>query len=471
MKVLVVSTNREPSPYPVAPLGALCVSAAARAAGHDVDLLDLGAQTFPRHALRRALAQGRYQAIGLSIRNLDNCSFARPRSYFAQVRELTQIVRRLSGAPLILGGSGLSVAPRGWMARLAADYGVVGEGEFTFVELLRRIEAGESVGNLNGVLRAEDIGRSPGAEPPGIQAEMPRDLDALPPPDHARCNYARYLARGGFVSVQTKRGCPFECIYCVYPRLEGTVCRLRAPERVVDEMESVVKGQKARHFFITDSVFNAPRAHALAVCEALIRRRGAARWMAFCNPLGFDEELARTMARAGCAGVEFGLDAATEKMLARLRKPFSPADIQRSFQAAAAAGLPFAVHLLFGGPGETVRDLEETQQFLDRCAPANAVFASLGLRIYEGTELARIARAEGRLAADADLFEPAFYLSEGLGGEPLRTLDGVARRREEWSSPTDWHKLALRAVQKLMNRLGVRPQWRNVRNYGRRMRR
>jgi radical SAM superfamily enzyme YgiQ (UPF0313 family) len=471
VKVLVVSANREPAPYPVAPLGALCVTAAARAAGHEVDLLDLGARAFPARALRRALALGRYQAIGLSIRNLDNCSFARPVSYFEPVRALTQIVRRLSGAPLILGGSGLSVAPRGWMARLAADYAIVGEGEFAFVELLRRIESGQSAQNLGGVVRAEDVGRDPGAQPPCIPATMPRDLDALPPPDHARCDYARYLARGGYVSVQTKRGCPFACIYCVYPGLEGAACRLRAPKRVADEMQSVLRDQQARHFFITDSVFNSPRAHALAVCEALIRRRLAARWMAYCNPLGFDGELARTMARAGCAGVEFGLDAATDKMLARLRKPFGPEDIERSFEAAAAAGLPFAVHLLFGGPGETARDWDETQQFLDRCAPANAVFASLGLRIYEGTELARIARAEGRLAAGADLFEPAFYLSEELGGESLLTLDGVARRREEWSSPADWQKFSLRAIQKLMNRLGVRPQWRNVRNYGRRLRR
>ena len=173
MKVLVVSTNREPSPYPVAPLGALCVSAAARAAGHDVDLLDLGARAFPARALRRALTHGRYQAIGLSIRNLDNCSFARPRSYFEPVRALTQLVRRLSGAPLILGGSGLSVAPRGWMARLAADYGVVGEGEFAFVELLRRIESGQSTQDLTGVLRAEDVGHDPGDEPPDIPATMP----------------------------------------------------------------------------------------------------------------------------------------------------------------------------------------------------------------------------------------------------------------------------------------------------------
>ena len=74
MKVLLVATNRERAPFPVAPLGALCVAAAARAAGHEVRLLDLAFEANPNQALRRALAGGTVQAVGFSIRNLDNCS-------------------------------------------------------------------------------------------------------------------------------------------------------------------------------------------------------------------------------------------------------------------------------------------------------------------------------------------------------------------------------------------------------------
>ena len=116
-------------------------------------------------------------------------------------------------------------------------------------------------------------------------------------------------------------------------------------------------------------------------------------------------------------------------------------------------------------------DLDQTQAFLDSCAPASGIFASLGLRIHEGTPLERIARAEGWINDGSDLFEPVYYVAEGLGGQPLQILDQVARRREEWSSPADWNKRSLRWIQALLNRLGVRPQWRNVRNYGRRMRR
>lgn len=468
MKVLLAATNREHSPFPVAPIGALCVAAAGRAAGHDVEFLDLGFESSPVRALRRALRRGGFGAVAFSIRNLDNCSYFMARAYDGEVRELVEAARQAFGGPVILGGSGFSIAPRGWMRRLGADCGVIGEGERAFTELLARIDSRAPLEGIPGVLTAAQAA-DPAA--PCSPAQPIPELDALAPPDHPRCRYARYLARGGFVSIQTKRGCPFGCIYCIYPQLEGRAYRLRSPERVVDEMEGVIQNSGSRHFFFVDSVFNDPRAHALALCEALARRRLPARWMAFCNPVGFDATMARAMVEAGCVGVEFGLDAATDKMLAALHKPFNQQEIETALRAAHAAGLPCAVHLLFGGPGESWRDVEETQRFLGDCAPVSGVFASFGFRVYEGTPLERLALHEGALPERRDLFEPFYYVSPEMDEEPAANLDRIVRRRPEWSSPVDWRKPVMRWTQALLNRLGVRPQWKNVSNYGKHMRR
>ena len=121
------------------------------------------------------------------------------------------------------------------------------------------------------------------------------------------------------------------------------------------------------------------------------------------------------MKAGGCNGVEFGLDVASDKMLAVLDKPFGQEETRIALQAAHDAGLPFAIYLLFGGPGETWADVEDTQNFLNSCAPANAVFATIGIRVYEGTPMARIAVQEGQVKPDQDLFEPAYYLSPGPG--------------------------------------------------------
>jgi len=467
MKVLLVATNLEPFPYAVAPLGVLCVAAAARAAGHQVEFLDLRMARSAQEALQKALEAADYQAVAFGIRNLDNCWAFAPRSYFEEIRGFAETVRRCFKGPLILGGSGFSVSPEGWMRRLQADCGVIGEGERAFPEVLSRLEAGRSLEGIDGVILASRNGSPAGALP----SKAVERLGELSVAAHELCGYAQYMKRGGYVGVQTKRGCPFGCIYCVYPQLEGRRYRLRPPEAVVQEVETVIARAKVRHFFFVDSVFNDPRAHALEICRALSRRRLPARWMCFCNPVGFDAELARAMAEAGCSGVEFGLDSVTPKMLAAMGKPFGQEEIRTALKAARDAGLPFLLSMLFGGPGETWADIEEAQSFLNGCATANSVFACYGLRIYEGTALAELAVREGSLSPDQDLFEPAYYLSSATRERTVEKLDLIARRRPEWSSPADWRRPMMRWAQKVVIRLDTRPQWKYLYNYGRYMRR
>jgi radical SAM superfamily enzyme YgiQ (UPF0313 family) len=466
MKVLLAATNRERSPYPVAPLGALWVAAAARAAGHEVTFLDLGTEPKPRKALKLALAKEKFGAVACGIRNLDNCWSFAPRSYFAEVREFADIVRQHFAGPLILGGTGFSVSPQGWMQRLQPDCGVIGEGEHAFPELLSRLETGRSLAGIQGVLTTAGNGGQSATPTRAIEPLAP-----LPTPAHELCHYRRYLRRGGFVGVQTKRGCRFKCAYCMYPHLEGRRYRLRPPEAVVEEVAAAASHGKLRNFFFVDSVFNDPRPHALAICRELTRRRVPVQWSAFCKPTGFDAELAHAMKEAGCNGVEFGLDVASEKMLAALNKPFGQKEARIALQAAHDAQLPLAVYLLFGGPGETWADVEDTRNFLKSCAPATAVFATVGIRVYEGAPITEVARREGQVKPGQDLFEPAYYLSPGLAEDTENKLDRIARRGAEWTSPADWRKPMVRCGQKVSIFFNVRPQWKYISSYGRHMRR
>jgi radical SAM superfamily enzyme YgiQ (UPF0313 family) len=467
MKVLLVATNRERSPYPVAPLGALCVVAAGRAAGHEVDFLDLGLENSPHDMLRKALRKDKYQAVAFGIRNLDNCWAFAPRLYFDEVSGFAKTVRSCFEGPLILGGTGFSVAPRGWMRRLQPTCGVMGEGERVFPEVLSRLEAGRSLEGIEGVLTPTEKAGSDGEASAPVIAQ----LSELPLPAHDLCGYSRYLRRGGFVGVQTKRGCPLGCVYCIYPQLEGKRYRLRPPEAIVEEIAKVAARLNGGHFFFVDSVFNDPRGHALAVCAALERKRLPVRWTAFCNPLGFDADMARAMAHAGCSGVEFGLDVATPKMLEALGKPFGQEEIRIALKAAHDAGLPFVNYMLFGGPGETWADVQETQTFLNDCAPASAVFASYGIRVYEGTDIAHTAAKEGVLKPGQDLFEPAYYISPEIAERTEERLDRISRQRSEWTSPRDWRRPMMLWAQKVMVLFNVRPQWKYIQGYGAHMRR
>jgi radical SAM superfamily enzyme YgiQ (UPF0313 family) len=464
MRVLIIATNRNKSPYPVAPLGILYVAAASEKAGYEVDVLDMSFVRSPARALSKTLKRKNYVAVGIGIRNLDSCSWAFQESYFEGVKEIFNETRRLTNAPLILGGSGFSISPIGWIKRLKPDYGVIGEGEKAFVLLLDCIANGKPATGIDGVITSENCCNFK------FFADKPK-VNELVQAAHHLCNYAKYLSLGGYVGIQSKRGCPFHCIYCNYPNLEGRKLRLRDPDLVAYEIENVFGNNKRCYVFITDNVFNGSRKHALKICRKLIKRNSSVPWMAYCNPFEFDDELAKAMKAAGCIGIEMSLDAASEKMIKVLNKPFGQEDIRRCLQAVSDAGLPTVVQLLFGGPGENAGDIDEAQHFLDSCKTPNAVFASIGLRIYPGTELERIARRENMLSQDADLFLPRYYVSPSLGKDPLNIVDSIARRRWEWSTPADWSRLSMRIVQAILNRTGTRPQWRDAKNYGRYIRR
>lgn len=469
MKILIVSVNRERTPFPVAPLGALCVVGAAERAGHTVDFIDMMFERDPVRRVNRALINENYDVVGFGIRNLDNCFYTAPKGYFKEVSEMVTEALSVTEAPVILGGSGFSIDPYGWLNRLDVHYGIVGDGEDSFLELLDLIEQVHGqANNIRGVIVNKTITRDIVGMPASSCVEK---LDLLDMPAHSKCDYRKYEKLGGFVSVQTKRGCPFKCIYCVYPSLEGTHYRLRSPAQIAEEIGRVSTSQGVRSFYFTDSVFNTPKTHALNICKEILARKLKIKWMAYCNPLEFDSELAGYMAESGCVGVEFGLDVASKKMLKTMGKPFGQKEISSAIESSNGAGIPTAVHLLFGGPNETVEDLTETQEFLNSCAPLNAVFALIGIRVYKNTPIEKIALKEGVIAAETDLFEPVYYISSALGKDPFDSLDVIARKRPEWSTAKDWARPVMVVMQTLINRFGSHPQWRNVSNYGRYMRR
>ncbi|MFH0965388.1 MAG: radical SAM protein [Planctomycetota bacterium] len=479
MQVLIISTNRERSPYPVAPVGAMAVASAARAAGHCVDLLDVMFAFSPRRAVRAALRAKRYDVVAFGIRNLDNASYTHSYSYFNDTREIVAAAQESCDAPMVLGGSGFSMAPRQWLERLNVPYGVVGEGEGPFLALLDCLARDADPSALPGVVcRPATAGPSP---PPPLPTSTltphtspltphPSFSPVVPefhgPDDFNGCSYRRYLRRGGFVSVQTKRGCPFSCTFCTYPYLEGSTWRCRPPERIVEEIERASRAYPRCSVFFTDSVFNTPREYALDLCRRLADLPVRVPWMAYCNPVGLDEELATAMLLAGCVGIELGFDAVSDPMLASLGKPFTRADISNCLDALSKLRLPHAIHLMFGGPGDTVDEIRDAARFLDAYRRPKAVFASLGVRVYSNTRIHRTACEEGVISPDADLFAPVYYVSPKLGPNPLAALDEVARARPKWSTPTDWARWRLIFLQQLMSRVGSRPQWRHMRRYG-----
>jgi radical SAM superfamily enzyme YgiQ (UPF0313 family) len=407
MRVLVASGSRAAMPDPVYPLGAAIVATAARLAGHEVAWFDALPHADAGAALAEAIGASRPEAILLSIRNIDNAAFPGVERYFEDHRSLATVCRRESGAPLVLGGSGFSLMPEAFLEDLGADFGVVGEGEAAVPALLDALAAKRPWPRLSS--------RGPLA-PPFLA------------PDRFLFDARSYYERGGTANLQTKRGCELSCVYCTYPVLEGTCVRAVEPRLVVDEMEALARAGMG-HAFVVDSVFNRPETHAAAVCEEILRRGLEISFTGYFVPQGRLPELPGLLARAGCRAAELGTDSLSDPVLEGLRKGFTAAEALDFSRRLGEAGIKQCHNLVFGGPGETPDTMAESVARMDAIDPA-AVIATIGLRVYPGTELA----ARGP-APSASALEPVFFIEEAVEGTVVDRVAAWASERRGWVCP------------------------------------
>ncbi|MFP6816190.1 MAG: radical SAM protein, partial [Pseudomonadales bacterium] len=358
MRVAFISGNRENLPDPVIPLGLLCVVASVPER-HTRITLDLCFEEDPLKVLGDALVSFAPDVVALGMRNLQSADYSGSADTIGYYAGLLAAIRRACGAPVVMGGSGFSVMPVELMERLKPDFGIAGEAERSFPALLDVLERGGSFETVPGLHRFDGDVLVSNAPAAGFL-----DMDTLKPPDRSLVD-PRHYEQVGIDSLQTKRGCPLLCEYCTYPIIEGRVGRLRAPEAVVDEMISIGELHPAvTHVFIVDSVFNLPRSHAKAVCREMIDRKSSIPWTCYANPLGFDAELAELMFEAGCAGMEVGSDSGSDRILKKLRKGFTTAQIRDFNRLARQAELPDCHTFLLGTPGETMDDVLRTIDFI-----------------------------------------------------------------------------------------------------------
>jgi len=426
-KILLINTNRmRPR---VAPIGLDYVAGALRGAGSEVCFFDLAfasrGWTFP---LKKLLDEFKPNLVGVTVRNIDDCYFLSGSFLLRPVKRLVSWLKQNSGAQIVLGGVGYSIAPLALLNYLGADYGVWGDGEDVIVKLLNSVARGKQP-------MAEDI---PGLVTKDAVALQRSELD----PDRFKLNRklsdnSMYFRMGGQVGIETKRGCTGKCIYCADPLAKGRKVRVRSAESVADEIEELLSCG-AWAFHLCDSEFNRGRQHAEQVLRE-IAKRGLGEKISlygYFSPKPFDLDLAKLFAAAGGKGICFGADSGSDELLSILKRDHCARDLEIVVNACKKAGIRLMYDLLIGGPNETKKTMAKTIKLMKKLEP-DRVGVSYGLRVYAGTELAQMIRAEqsacaaGSMKNNPELIFPVFYLSPALqknGLDYLHELVGSDKR-------------------------------------------
>jgi radical SAM superfamily enzyme YgiQ (UPF0313 family) len=444
MNILLISPNTLTVPYPVYPLG-LDYLVAALSPRHQVTIADLNL-IGDHAALGRRIDTAQPDLVGLSCRNIDNTDATDPLHFIHGYRELVATIRQHTKAPIVCGGSGFTIMPAVILEKLGADFGIIGEGERLRL-LADALEERRDVTGIPGIITPS----APAVWPAPWTGEFSRGFSSKFP------HYQFYLDRGGMLNLQTKRGCVFQCIYCPYPHIEGRRHRYIPPQQVAATAISLQEAG-AKYLFITDSAFNSDIQHSLAVGRAFREAGVSIPWGAFFAPMELPAAYFADLAQAGLRHVEFGSESLSHAMLATYRKPFRPAQVFKTHQAALAAGLHTAHYLLLGGPGETAETLAECLDNLENLAKT-VLFFFIGIRIYPHTELHTIAMHEGQITPETDLLTPVFYRPAAIEREAIEaTVRARGAGRPHWIIGSGGDKAA--AVIARMHRHGhVGPLW------------
>jgi len=416
---LLINTNvAQP---PVSPVGLEYIGEALVEAGVPVQVLDLAFEADWKAALARELKGNDPLVVGVSVRNTDDSSFATRKSFLPWIGEVVTEVRRLTQAFVLLGGVGFSIMPEAILRLTQADAGIVGDGEEAVLALTRCLMSGEGISHLPNIVYWHD----------GDIICNPRvDVDPrhLPVPRRRLFNNKRYEQLGAMVGIETKRGCSQRCIFCADPVAKGSSIRLRPPLKVVQEFQDLL-AQGVSWFHLCDSEFNLPLTHAKEVCRAVIKAGlgDKLRWYTYCSPTPFDHELASLMKRAGCVGINFGVDSLCDEQLSRLGRNHSTGDIHQLVHLVKEEGLNYMFDLLIGGPGETRETVRVT---IDKVRELDVPLAGIatGIRVYPETPISKTIATgsiKGGLYPETGhaFYEPVFYMSPYLGSDALSLVN------------------------------------------------
>ena len=257
------------------------------------------------------------------------------------------------------------------------------------------------------------------------------DLDSQPFPARALMNndlYIRPDTKEPMATIQTARGCPSQCVFCLTPEISGKKVRFRSPQNVLDEMIECYEKFNIKNFFFKADTFTIDPKWVKEMCELIINSQlyGKIQFTANSRVRPLAKETLELMKKAGCFLVAFGFESGSEEMLKIMRKGTT---VEENLQAAKwchEIKLPFWGYFVIGFPWETKEDILKTKKLIFKTNP-DFIEVTIALPFY-GTPMYETCKQEDLL--EKSVLGSDFFHSSTKGTMHL-SLDEVMELRKK----------------------------------------
>jgi hypothetical protein len=374
-----------------------------------------------------------------------------------------KLVRRLlPDARIVVGGTAVSIFGKYVTAKCPPDtIVVIGEGEDTMLSIVDGFAApvGEFFykdhgGRIIHRLRSEtfELRELTAVDFPYIETIFPR--------------FADYL--DGDIGVHTKRGCPLQCHFCLYNKIEGPHQRYRDPAEIASEVESLHRNYGVKRIWFTDAQFCSTKRsveHVGHILDEFLARKVDIRWSGYLRLNHLTPEIARKMLATGIASIDLSFTGAQE-IIDRMTLGYSleqQMEAFRMFKAAGHTDQKVKLYMPLNAPGETVctlrKSIDKIKELYDLFGRDNVLPFVFFIGIQPDTPVERLLIGQGYLPADYDplSFNPFVIKKLLYNPLPLGRLIGRAYL-EALQSPAAGFDYIGRATMDIIDRELSKPE-------------
>jgi len=387
------------------PLGIAYIASSLEKAQHEVNIIDAIALGLSKQQLHQRIKEFNPKIVGITAMT----------PTFRGAQEAGLIAKE-EDAITVIGGVHMSLFPKETLSYDYFDFGILGEGEETMVELCTAIENKQPFERIEGLAFKKNG---------NVYTNSPRiisDLDEIPMPAYHLLPMKRYSSIIGLHPVSTmigSRGCPYKCGFC-YKTPSDIKHRNRNPINVVDEMEFLIKNYKVKEIMFYDDLMLPSYTEAL--CEEILKRKLEIKWQ---SPQRIDlvnPKLLRLMAKAGCRILRYGVEQGDPEMMRMVEKRITLDQVKKVFRWTHEAGIDTFVYFIIGYINENERTMRASINLAKELDPKYVMFTK-AVPLPQ-TKLMEMAVKQGIISED--------YWRKFTLGEEMEAIPSLVPGADDW---------------------------------------